>query len=457
MLSRAGKEVLLKAVAQAIPTYMMSIFRLPDGLLNEIHSMMAQFWWGSTQNTREIHWHSWSNMCLKKNKGGMGFRDLKCFNQALLAKKIWRLHEQPTSLLAVTLNAKYFKHSGVLDALRGFDPSFSWRSLWGAKSLLLEGLIWRAGNGWNIRTLHDKWITKDGNFISPSLMDAAGGDLLVGDLIDHEQMQWRVDMIRNTFDQSSVEAILSIPLPNRDSEDRLYWWANNNGWYSVRSGYWCALNDPEQVNNTNDGDERALWQKIWRLICPPKLIHFLWRACRNSLPVNAVRKYRHMTLSDLCPRCNEAPESLCHALFDCRTVCAVWTSHPCSRIISAAPRDSDMMIKWLLSHASSEEFEWICASMWASWFGRNKYVMEAVDCNVMQLSISFVEMVKEYKAYTQKIAVSRSPRIISLQKWQPPCNGWVKINFDVHLNTGCTRGLGIAIRNHRGELLLTGT
>ena len=72
-LSRPGKEVLLKAVIQAIPTYMMSIFRLLNSLISDIHSMMARFCWGSSGDNRCMHWHSWSNMCYPKVKGGMGF------------------------------------------------------------------------------------------------------------------------------------------------------------------------------------------------------------------------------------------------------------------------------------------------------------------------------------------------------------------------------------------------
>jgi hypothetical protein len=85
-LSQAGKEVLLKAVVQAIPTYTMSVFQLPKTLCKEICSMMSKFWWGHKGNDARIAWMQWSKMGRAKEKGGLGFRDLELFNLALLAK-----------------------------------------------------------------------------------------------------------------------------------------------------------------------------------------------------------------------------------------------------------------------------------------------------------------------------------------------------------------------------------
>ncbi|CAI8589603.1 unnamed protein product [Vicia faba] len=58
-LSLAGKEVLIKAVAQEILNYIMGCYKIPEELCNDIKSMIAKFYWGSKEGEREIHWLSW--------------------------------------------------------------------------------------------------------------------------------------------------------------------------------------------------------------------------------------------------------------------------------------------------------------------------------------------------------------------------------------------------------------
>ena len=107
-LSRAGKEILLKSVAQAMPTYVMSCFQLPIGVCEKMKRPISNFWWGVEDGRRKVHWRSWKWLSSPKYLGGMGFRDLAIFNLALLGKQCWRLLTNANSLCAKVLKGMYY-------------------------------------------------------------------------------------------------------------------------------------------------------------------------------------------------------------------------------------------------------------------------------------------------------------------------------------------------------------
>ena len=141
-LSKAGRETLIKTVAQAIPTYSMGIFKLPKSICDSINSVLSKYWWGQTKNEKKVHWINWGKLCSPKNRGGMGFRDLNTFNLAMLAKQAWRLIHESHSLFYRVYKAQYFPSCSFMDAELRSNPSYVWRSLLQTRDLIREGSIW---------------------------------------------------------------------------------------------------------------------------------------------------------------------------------------------------------------------------------------------------------------------------------------------------------------------------
>lgn len=155
--SMPGREVLIKAVLQAIPTYVMSCFLLPSSILQDIEKIVRQFWWRSGES-RSIYWLPWKSLCRTKKMGGMGFRDLECFNLAMLAKQAWRLVTEPDLLLPRILKAKYFPHGSFFTAEYGDRPSLTWRGILAARSALSLGLRRIICNGLETSIWGDHWL-----------------------------------------------------------------------------------------------------------------------------------------------------------------------------------------------------------------------------------------------------------------------------------------------------------
>ena len=112
MLSKAGKEVLLKTMVQSVSIYVMSVFLLPLLLCNDLERMMNSFRWGKNDTSnRGINWKSWDRLCVHKSSRGRGFRKLHEFNVAMLGKQGWRLLSEPTSLMARIFKARYYPNT----------------------------------------------------------------------------------------------------------------------------------------------------------------------------------------------------------------------------------------------------------------------------------------------------------------------------------------------------------
>lgn len=146
---------MVKAVA--IPTYLLSFFLLMIYITKALESATRSFSW-SGSIARKMTWILWNELCESKGKGGLGFRDIHCFNLALLAKQGCRLLTNPSSLLHQILQATLLSLGGLPDCPPWLSP-LGYVAKYISSSILFEkGLRYRVCNGASRSIWTDPWL-----------------------------------------------------------------------------------------------------------------------------------------------------------------------------------------------------------------------------------------------------------------------------------------------------------
>ncbi|XP_060972454.1 uncharacterized protein LOC115717936 [Cannabis sativa] len=417
LFSAGGKEILLKAVVQAIPTYAMSCFRLPITLCHQI--------------------------------------------ETLLAKQAWRIIEFPNSLLSKLLRHRYFSNGRFLSSGLGSNPSLTWRSLFWGKELLLKGLRWRVGSGLSINCATDAWLPGTTTF-KPYFFKGADPNLMVADLIS-EQRQWDLISLQANFSQPDVDRILSIPLSLFPHDDVLIWSHSFTGIYNVKSGYQLAVSLAEQDDTASSHSMEHWWSTFWKMKLPPKVRIFVWKVFHSTLPVAAELYRRHIATSPYCTICNSAEESITHALFSCPRAKAVWDLSSLHIDFHTLRQSASADILLHLSTVlTTSEFELFLVLCWCNWHERNAIY----HGNTVRSSQAVASYAPSYLAEFQSARAKRSqpttssvaatdPRPSSefthAPKWTAPPRGRLKLNTDAAIDKACNKvGIGATLRNSDG-------
>ncbi|KAL2899415.1 hypothetical protein RDABS01_024497 [Bienertia sinuspersici] len=271
-----------------------------------------------------------------------------------------------------------------------------------------------------------------------------------------EQGGWNRGLIEHWFNDDEKELILNTPLLGGVTEDRLYWWPCSNGVFTMRSGYWLAkLGHVRSWFNEAHEEERACWKVVWNVFGPPKLCHFVWRACKGALAVMGRLFERHIIDSKTCPICGNQEESIVHTFFSCKYAQEIWSKTEFSSLVSEAPSNSFAeRLLWLAGKVKREELTTILTLAWAAWHCRNKEVIEKETPKVDSITRCFVTMVEEYCAHNERTGKTGcgTGRVVSYDRWCSPPNEVVKVNVDAHVSVDGKVGLGAVIRDHRGKI-----
>lgn len=165
MLSQTARSLLIQSVLSALPAYAMQTVKLPQSIIDNIERHMRRFYWDEWDGDRKLHYISWETLCKPKSYGGLGFRNLKAMNAALLAKLGWQMLKRPERLWARLMKAKY---GSILEDSNKQGVSATWRGLRTGVTLLRKGLT-------TSNFLHEDMVKWVGRGDIPKKFQCSGG------------------------------------------------------------------------------------------------------------------------------------------------------------------------------------------------------------------------------------------------------------------------------------------
>ncbi|KAL4189261.1 hypothetical protein AMTRI_Chr08g164620 [Amborella trichopoda] len=323
----AGRCTLIKASLANTPIYFMSLFQILALVSKRLEQVMRNFLWSGSVETKKIHLASWKKICSHKKKGGLGIRDIRKQNWALLGKSWWRLANHENQLWTQVIRSKYKISSqkwlpktdscsigsGIWKTLISILPWFRtntrflarggnrvsfWEDLWMGSAPLKERfpLLFAIAN-------HKESTIEDGMTLS-----------------DHNRA-WNPSLRRSLAEDELLQfATLSFELHGvflpQSGMESIIWSPSSSEWFTVASFYRVLVEGTD-----SDGPSYRAWDSI----APPRTKLFQWLAIQGKpLTLDNLQK-RGFQFPNRCIMCLNEEETVTHRLLHCNFAYSIWS------------------------------------------------------------------------------------------------------------------------------------
>ena len=320
--SRAGRLTLIKVVLNNMPTYYLSIFKIPKNVVKRIIKIQRNFFWVGDERKRGIPLVAWDVIQKPKNLGGLGVGDIVIKNAALLFKWWWKFLDISEQSLWI--------NEGRSGGLWGQITNMS-KVRPEVLDVVSKGLWRKVGEGDSTLFWEYKWIgevslkTKFPRLYAISnqkhslILDMGYWDGQVWCWTfrwRREFLQWERDL----FEQL-LNMLGSHPLVE-GIEDSIQWKFDSSGSFTVKS---FVL----QVHNLIDGNSHGtlVASLAWKGLAPPRAEVLVWFVLQERL--NTRERLCKLNIlppvSAPCPFCQVEVESVEHLFFGCLLPWSLWT------------------------------------------------------------------------------------------------------------------------------------
>ncbi|RVW35813.1 putative ribonuclease H protein [Vitis vinifera] len=118
-LSLGGRITLIQSCLSHIPSYFLSLFKIPVSIASKIEKMQRDFLWSGVGEGKRDHLIRWEVVSRPREMGGLGFGKTSMRNSALLGKWLWRFPRERSGLWHKVIASIYGTHPNGWDANMG--------------------------------------------------------------------------------------------------------------------------------------------------------------------------------------------------------------------------------------------------------------------------------------------------------------------------------------------------
>ncbi|XP_071698919.1 uncharacterized protein [Rutidosis leptorrhynchoides] len=289
-----------------------------------------KFFWGGAGDETKISWVKWDDVIRPWADGGLNFDSLNCKNMALIDKWWWRFFTEPTSLWVNVIKSIYgVSGAFVAGGINSLSCSNSTWSKIVKTGFEIDGLgvdftnsfSKIIGNGRLTKFWDDTWVKDKAlkNIYKRLVRLETNLNVTVADRVKWDgfrcspNWEWsRVVTGRTIGELEDLETLISNFKMAPEKEDSWNWKLCGSGKFSTKSLTKQIMAKCFPSSSTNIATQR-----------------------NNLVPIKRVRRGRIPVLFELdkwgvdlnsviCPLCNDAVETVSHALFSCKLVREIW-------------------------------------------------------------------------------------------------------------------------------------